>query len=46
MFFDKKEKNDEVKSIAKDKGELVVYSGTIISEGDIIKKKRKHQKLR
>jgi hypothetical protein len=46
MFFDKKEKNDEVKSIAKDKGELVVYSGTIISEGDIIKKKRKHQTIK
>lgn len=46
MFFDKKEKNDEVKSIAKNKGELLVYSGSIIGEGEVVKKKRKHSSIR
>lgn len=46
MFFDKKEKNEEVKQIGKKKGELFVYTGTICSLGEIVKKKKKHSTIK
>jgi hypothetical protein len=46
MFFDKKEKNEEVKQIGLKKGELFVYSGTIVSLGEIVKKRKTHPTIK
>lgn len=46
MFWDKKENIADFNKVVKSKGKITIYSGKIVSEGDMVKKKKKHKTIK
>ena len=46
MFWDKKENVADFNKIVKAKKKITIYSGEIVSEGDMVKKKKKHKTIK